>query len=131
MSIDLYGTGMSFPPRVGPTGSMVWSTGEVNVRECICTILRTNPGERVEMPSFGCGLGRFLFQPNNVGTLRMIQQEVGRALNQWEPRITVNDVTVTLDPSDPYQRAVDVSVTYTLIATGSQERLAMTLGPET
>jgi phage baseplate assembly protein W len=131
MSIDLYGTGMSFPPRVGPTGSMVWSTGELNVRECICTILRTNPGERVEMPSFGCGLGRFLFQPNNIGTLRMIQQEVGRALGRWEPRITVNDVTVTLDPSDRYQRAVDVSVTYTLIATGSQERLAMTLGPET
>ena len=45
----LYGQGISFPPRVGPDGAIVWSTGELNVRECICTILRTRPGERVEL----------------------------------------------------------------------------------
>ena len=39
------------------------------MRECICTILRTSPGERVEMPTFGCGLSRFLFEPNTVATL--------------------------------------------------------------
>ena len=124
---DLYGTGLSFPPRVGPDGSMVWSTGEVNVRECICTILRTSPGERVEMPSFGCGLPRFLFEPNTVATLRLIQQEVTQSLAQWEPRIAVNGVTAAVSATD--QRAVDVTVTYTLIATSSQERLTMTVGP--
>jgi phage baseplate assembly protein W len=124
---DLYGTGLSFPPRVGPDGSMVWSAGEVNVRECICTILRTSPGERVEMPAFGCGLNRFLFEPNTTATLRLIQQEVTQSLAQWEPRIAVNGVTVTLSAAD--QRAVDVTVTYTLIATSSQERLTMTVGP--
>ena len=123
---DLYGTGLSFPPRVGPDGSMVWSTGEVNVRECICTILRTSPGERVEMPTFGCGLNRFLFEPNTVATLGLIQQEVIQSLAQWEPRVAINDVTAAVNATD--QRAVDVTVTYTLIATGSQERLTMTVG---
>jgi uncharacterized protein len=123
---DLYGTGLSFPPRVGPDGSMLWSSGEINVRECICTILRTSPGERVEMPTFGCGLRRFLFEPNTVATLRLIQQEVAQALATWEPRIAINDVTAALNSSD--QRAVNVTVTYTLIATASQERLAMTVG---
>ena len=122
---DLYGTGLSFPPRVGPDGSMVWSSGEINVRECICTILRTSPGERVEMPAFGCGLRRFLFEPNNVATLRLIQQEVIQSLAQWEPRIAINDVTVALDATD--QRAVNITVTYTLIATSSQERLTMSV----
>jgi len=123
---DLYGTGLSFPPRIGPDGSMVWSSGEINVRECICTILRTSPGERVEMPAFGCGLRRFLFEPNAVATLRLIQQEVIQSLAQWEPRIAVNDVTVALDPAD--QNAVNITITYTLIATSSQERLTMTVG---
>jgi Bacteriophage baseplate protein W len=123
---DLYGTGLSFPPRVGPDGSMLWSSGEINVRECICTILRTSPGERVEMPTFGCGLRRFLFEPNTVATLRLIQQEVAQSLATWEPRIAVNDVTAALNSSD--QRTVDVTVTYTLIATASQERLTMTVG---
>jgi uncharacterized protein len=125
-STDLYGTGLSFPPRVGPDGSMVWSSGEINVRECICTILRTSPGERVEMPTFGCGLRRFLFEPNTVATLRLIQQEVIQSLARWEPRIAINDVTAALDPAS--QDAVNIAVTYTLIATSSQERLTMTVG---
>jgi len=125
-SSDLYGTGLSFPPRVGPDGSMVWSSGEINVRECICTILRTSPGERVEMPTFGCGLRRFLFEPNAVATLRLIQQEVIQSLARWEPRIAVNDVTAALDPVN--QNAVNITITYTLIATSSQERLTMTVG---
>ena len=126
---DLYGTGLSFPPRVGPDGSMVWASGELDVRECICVILRTRPGERVERPTFGCGLARFLFEPNTVATLRLIQEEVRRALAAWEPRVTVDDVTAVLNPADA--RAVDVTVTYTLIASGQRERLALTVALDT
>src|SRR5580658_8735005 len=106
----IYGQGLSFPPRVGPDGAMVWSSGELNVRECICTILRTRPGERVERPSFGCGVDRFLFEPNSIATLRVIQEEVKQALQRWEPRITLNDVTATVNAVDP--RDVDVTITY-------------------
>ena len=72
---------------------------------------------------------RFLFEPNTVATLRLIQQEVIQSLAQWEPRIAINDVTAALNATD--QRAVDVTITYTLIATSSQERLTMTVGLNT
>ena len=126
---DLYGQGMSFPPRVGPDGAIVWSAGELNVRECVCTILRTRPGERVERPTFGAGLDRFLFEPNTVATLRLIQEEVQRAIARWEPRVAVSGVTATVNESDP--RDVDVTVAYRLIATGAQERIAMTISADT
>lgn len=121
----IYGQGISFPPRVGPDGAIVWSSGELNVRECICTILRTRPGERVELPGFGCGLDRYLYEPNNVATLRLISEDVQTALAKWEPRIRLDDVTATLNPADV--RAVDVTISYTLVATGSRERMRMTL----
>jgi phage baseplate assembly protein W len=121
----IYGQGISFPPRVGPDGAIVWSSGELNVRECICTILRTRPGERVELPGFGCGLDRYLYEPNNVATLRLISEDVQTALAKWEPRIRLDDVTATLNPADV--RAVDVAISYTLVATGSRERMQMTL----
>ena len=114
----LYGQGLSFPPRVGPDGSMVWSVGELNVRECICTILRTRPGERVEMPAYGCGLDRYLYEPNTVATLRLISEDIQQALTRWEPRIRLDDVTATVNPADA--RAVDVAISYTLVATGSR-----------
>jgi uncharacterized protein len=121
----LYGRGLSFPPRVGPDGAMVWSAGELNVRECICTILRTRPGERVERATWGCGLDRYLFEPNTVATLRLIVEDVQQALTRYEPRIRLDDVTAVLNPDDV--RAVDITVSYTLVATGVPERLAMTL----
>lgn len=121
----LYGKGLSFPLRVGPDGAMVLSLGELNVRESICTILRTNPGERVELPGYGCGLERYLHEPNSVATLRLISEDVQQAVGTWEPRVRLDEVTASVNPSD--LRAVDVAIGYTLVATGTRERLQLTL----
>src|SRR5947209_7561612 len=121
---NLYGQSISFPPRIGTNGSMQWSSGELNVREAICIILRTRPGERLMRPTFGCGLDRYLFEPNSISTLRLIQEEVKRSIALWEPRVTLNDVQVATHPTDA--RAVDITITYTLIATQQREGLNMT-----
>lgn len=121
----LYGKSLSFPPRVGPDGRLVWSSGEPNVRESICIILRTRPGERLLLPDFGCGLDDYLFEPNNVATLRLIQEAVKRSLARWEPRIKLDDVRVALNPDEA--RAVDITVSYTLIATKKQERVNLSV----
>jgi phage baseplate assembly protein W len=125
VSADLYGRSVGFPPRVGPNGQLLWSEGELNVRESICIILRTRPGERLMRPDFGCDLDRFLFEPNSVGTLRLIQEEVKGALTRWEPRITLDDIRVETNATDG--RAVDITIYYTLIATNTRERLSLTL----
>lgn len=124
----LYGKGVSFPPRVGPDGSLVWSAGESNVRECIAVLLRTLPGERVQMPSYGCGLRRYLYEPNTVSSLRLISEDVQLAISRWEPRVHLDDVTATVNPSDA--RAVDVSISYTLVATGAGEQMQVTVAPD-
>ena len=118
--------GLSFPPRVGPDGAMVWSTGELNVRECICTILRTRPGERVEMPDVRLRAAPLPLRAEHRRHPAADQR--GRAAS---PRAVgaadrLDDVTATVNPAEP--RAVDVTVSYTLVATGSRERLTMTVG---
>jgi len=125
---DLYGRGVSFPFRVSPSGSLVWSEGELNVRESLCTILRTTRGERMERPDFGCRLAQLLFEPNSVATLRLIQEEVTSAVSRWEPRVRLDEVVASVNPADP--RAVDVSLAYTLVATGGRERLQLTISPD-
>jgi phage baseplate assembly protein W len=104
---------------------MTWSAGEQNVRESICIILRTRPGERLMEPDFGCGLDRFLFEPNNLATLRLIQEEVKRALGRWEPRIQLDDILVQVDPAEP--RAVDITIAYTLVAAQQRDRVGLKL----
>ncbi|HEX6465316.1 MAG TPA: GPW/gp25 family protein [Vicinamibacterales bacterium] len=111
----IYGRGVAFPPHVGPDGHIEWSEGEVNIRQAIEVILKTEERERLYLPAFGAGLCRFLFEPNTVATRQEIADRIRRALQLWEPRITVATVDVDDDPDDP-QSAIG-TIRYQLIAT--------------
>ena len=111
----IYGRGMAFPPHVEPNGHVAWSEGETNIRQAIEVILKTEERERLNLPAFGAGLRRFLFEPNTVGTRHQISDRIQRALQLWEPRITVSAVEVEDDAADP-QSAI-ATIRYQLIAT--------------
>ncbi|MBZ5506381.1 MAG: GPW/gp25 family protein [Acidobacteriia bacterium] len=117
----LYGRGMSFPPRVGDDGRIAWSEGETNIREMIQVILRTQERERLNLPSFGAGLQRYLFEPNTVATRFQIEDRITKSLQLWEPRISLSDVTVEQDPSDA--QAAIATIEYKLVATQMKERI--------
>lgn len=119
----VYGQGMAFPPRVGADGRIAWSEGEANVREAMRIILMTEPGERLRLPEFGAGLGRFLFEPNILATHTQMQQRIAEALKRWEPRVQVEDVAVQADAVDP--QAAIATITFRLVATQALERVAL------
>jgi len=119
------GRGLAFPPRVGGDGRLVWSEGEANVRESIEIVLKTERGERLRLPDFGAGLGRFLFEPNTTTTRNQLRERIGKALLAWEPRITVESVEVEPDPFDA--EAASVTIAYRLVATGALERMNVTV----
>jgi uncharacterized protein len=121
----LLGRGISFPPRVGADGRLAWSQGEANVRESVEIVLKTEPRERLRLPDFGGGLGRFLFEPNTTTTRRQIQDRIVKALAAWEPRISVESVDVEPDPGDP--QAAIVTIAYRLVATQGHERVSLTV----
>lgn len=120
---NVFGQSMSFPPRVGPDGRFVWSSGETNIRESIAVILKTEPGERVGVPDFGAGLGRFLFEPNEPATHARMRDGILRALERWERRIEVEAVEVVADAVDAALALV--TITYRLVATSARERISL------
>ena len=119
----IYGRGVSFPFRVGPDGRIAWSEGEQNIREAIQIILMTELRERTMLPEFGAGLRSILFEPNTPATRARIQALITEGLAQWEPRITVDAVTVDADPADP--RSAIATIDYTLVATQTQQRVSL------
>ncbi len=119
----VFGRGISFPPRVGAEGRVQWSDGEVNIQEAIRIILMTEQNERLRLPEFGGGLGKFLFEPNTVSTRHSIQDRITKALTQWEPRIQVESVIVDTDPAD--REAAIASITYKLVSTQTRERVSL------
>ena len=121
----LYGRGIAFPPRVGADGRVAWSEGEANVRESIRIILLTEERERLRLPEFGGGLGRYLFEPNTATTRQLIRDRIQRALGEWEARIRVESVTVDATANDS-QSAI-ATITYRLVATGIAERVSLSV----
>lgn len=120
---DLYGRSMSFPPRVDANGRFAWSEGTRNVHESIKIILLTEAGERLMLPEFGAGLKRFLYEPNTVATRHLIEEQITRSLEQWEPRIQIQEVNVEADPSD--DRKAIATLRYNLVATQQTESVTL------
>ena len=118
------GTGWAFPPEAVTTSRFEWRSGAVLVRQSILIILDTEPGERVMRPDFGCGLRRYLMEPNTPATRAAIARDIQAALSVWEPRIVVGtvDVTPTADPS-----TVLVSIGYTLTRDQSIDAVQVTV----
>lgn len=89
------GKGPRFPLRPGSDGKLAYATGDELVRQAIATILDTEPGERVMLPGFGCGLRRYLMEPNTTATRAGMRHDIEDALARWEPRVRVTNVAVT------------------------------------
>ena len=121
----ILGRGISFPPRVGADGRIVWSAGDDNIRDAIRIILGTERNERLRLPEFGAGLRRFLFEPNTVATQHRLQDRILKALAAWEPRIAVESVDVETDPDDAEN--VIATIEYKLVATQVRDRITVTV----
>src|SRR2546423_820111 len=96
------GRGPRFPLRPDlNTHAFEFVDGMEIIRQSVASILDTEPGERIMLPSFGCGLRRYLMEPNTLSTRTSMQDDITTALQQWEPRIKLVNVAVTPgeDPS--------------------------------
>jgi uncharacterized protein len=98
---DFLGLGWKFPLQVTPGGRIARAQYEQRIEESVYLILSTAKGERVMMPSFGCGIHEMVFAPNTPGTISVITQQVRRALVAYEPRIDVLEVAVDSAPGEP------------------------------
>lgn len=99
--LDDLGAGAPFP--LTPTdGQVPLLSGPEKIRQAILLILETEPGERIMRPEFGCGLRRFLMEPNNDATAARLRTTIEDALKRWEPRIELTEVGVAAgeDPAE-------------------------------
>lgn len=105
---DWVGRGLAFPFRPGPNHAFAYVGGMDLIRQSVTTILDTQPGERVMLPSFGCGLRRYLMEPNVLSTRTAIAEDITEALRLWEPRVVLTNVAV-MPGEDPSLVWIDIA----------------------
>lgn len=105
---DFVGTGWAFPPDTNPSGGIGLVTGEREIEQAIRIILLTYPGERPMRPRFGSRMRDFVFRSADNSTAAELALEVRQSVLQWEPRVDVHEVLVTLDPDQPNRLNVEI-----------------------
>ena len=125
MSNTLEQPKVTFPFRIDPASGQAARTGyETHVEQMIRQVLLTGPGERADVPDFGCGLRQLIFAPNSDALAATTQILVLQSLNRWlGNQIQVQNVSVTRPDTDPAQLLIEID--YTLIETQAQRSLAV------
>ena len=103
-------TFFDFPFHVDGRGRTAEADRNDHVRDLIYQVLFTAPGERVNRPDFGCGIGQLVFMPNGDQLAAATQFLVQGALTRWLDTVIVvhevevvaldNQLTVTVVFSD-------------------------------
>jgi phage baseplate assembly protein W len=131
MSEEFIGAGWAFPMRTDPTGRIALASRERDIEDSIELILGTAFGERPMRPDFGCAIHDYVFAGVDPEMVSRISIAVRESLVRWEPRITVDEVYVTPDPTD--STVVYIDIRYSVGDTNSPRNLVFpfyTIPPE-
>jgi hypothetical protein len=86
---------LDFPYHFDGRGRTAEAEDDAYLRDLIEQVLFTSPGERVNRPTFGSGLGRLVFAPNSDELAAATQLLVQGALQEWlGDLIQVDEVAV-------------------------------------
>jgi phage baseplate assembly protein W len=115
---------LKYPYSVSGSGIPNTTTADDHLRELILQVLFTSPGERVNLPEFGVGVQRLVFEPSDDTLRSSAQFLISTNLQRWlGDRINVEQVNVTGDPGD--ESTVRIEITYTAIATQRRESVTV------
>lgn len=109
---------IDYPFSIDGRGRVTVTNENDHIRDMIHQVLFTNPGERVNLPDFGCGLLQLVFMPNSDALAAATQFTVQGALQRWlNDLIKVEQVEVVND-----NEYLKVTVVYVKRDTGERRQ---------
>ncbi|SJZ92610.1 GPW/gp25 family protein [Sediminibacterium ginsengisoli] len=116
------GTGWSFPPVFDKFSNSIQMVSEVqDIEESIRIILDTFPGERIMQPEFGCYLKRLVFEKIDAALIQQINETIGKALLNFEPRIKFINCEVL--NTDDINGILTLRINFSLIITNTRHNI--------
>lgn len=120
MSTDFLGKGLRFPFAFarrsgGAQVSTITSMDHAHIHESILQILGTRPGERFMYPEFGSHAMDLIFEPNDQVLRGLLRHYITDAIERWEKRVYVTDVSFDESPEVADENTILVCISYRVI----------------
>ena len=118
------GVGVSLPFN-GPGVFNTNYTTKDQTKSNLINLVLTEPGERVNKPSFGVGLNSLLFEQNIDKDILQLRIEEAISQDEKLSQITISDIIINRDPNT---NTVNVSIEYISNLNGSQDAIQIGIG---
>ena len=82
------------------------------IARSVRNIVMTYPGEKFFQPDFGSRVSKLLFENVDDITASQIQEEIEYSINNYEPRVSLVNVSVVADNDNA---SFDATITYDII----------------
>ncbi len=110
-------TNVAWPFGISGNGRTATASADDHIHDLIEQLLFTNPGERVNRPTFGTGVIQLAFAPNSDTLAAALRVTVQSALQQWlQGLVEVEDIDVEAD-----EATLRVQVRYFNLSTGQTQ----------
>ncbi len=122
----------AFPFRIDPGSRQVSTTDYAShVDQMIRQVLLTAPGERADLPQFGCGLRQLVFAPLSSALAANTELLVRQALGRWLAGV-IDIGEVTVQSSDDTGSLLEpgtllVMISYTLLDSLTAQQTLVTV----
>lgn len=107
------GKGITFPFILDPRGSIPLDDYETLIEKSINTIIGWATSSRPFLPPFGSRIWETIGEPNDDITLSLVKLFVIEAINTWEDRISLLEVTI----NKPEMHLLELTLAYVINAT--------------
>ena len=112
---------VAFPYGLDGRGRTATASYADHVEQMLLLLLLTRPGERVNQPTFGCGLLDQVFAPNSPEIAAALNVTIAAAISLWLYDVLA---VTSLDVSS-HDSQLTVNIGYTVLATGKPTNLAL------
>jgi uncharacterized protein len=121
----------AYPFRVDSTSQQTaQAIYAAHVEQMVRQLLLTSPGERVDLPQFGCGLRALVFAPMSDALAAAVQMRVLQAVDLWLAGIvTATNVSVLTSDEDAALEpgTLQVTLSYRVVETQSAASITVVL----
>jgi phage baseplate assembly protein W len=87
--------GTPYPITKDPGGFLHTEYGVRKIKADILSLLLTNPGERVMLPSYGTPLKKLFFEPNDSIVRSQAKSMIAASISRFEPRIRISQIEIS------------------------------------
>lgn len=117
---DFLGTGWEFPPVFNKNGVGLIESKE-DIRQSLHILLSTTQGERIFRSEYGCNIRKWVFSKMNLSERTLITDTIRQAVKKGEPRITLNNVEITI--KDEHEGILAINLSYDINMTNTPDNI--------